>query len=320
MFIVINKLKSKGCGIVYISHRMDEFEHIVDRVMVMRDGEYIVTKKFSETSIPEIISYMVGREIKEKYPRVECELKDKILEIKDLYSNHKVRNINFELYRGEILAFAGLMGAGRTETSRAIFGIDSKDSGRIFLEGKEIFINNPGDAINEGIVLVPEDRKKDGLCTKLSVKDNIALTNLDDICNRYGFVNKTKENDMVDETIKKLDIKVGSSNSNAETLSGGNQQKVVIGKWLTKKSKVVIFDEPTRGVDVAAKVEIYNLMNKLKKDGIGVIFLSSELPEVLGMSDRVLVMCDGKITKELITKDTNQDEIIKYATKFEAKV
>lgn len=320
LFTIINKLKSKGCGIVYISHRMEEFQYIVDRVTIMRDGEYIATKNFKETTIEEIISYMVGREIKEKFPRVKCNRQEKIFEVKSLNANNKVRDVSFSLHKGEILAIAGLMGAGRTETSRAIFGVDQKDSGSIFLEGKEIKINSPRDAIESGIVLVPEDRKKDGLCTKLSVSENISLTNLDDLSNKLGFINKKEETSLVKNVIKKLGIKVSSKDVNAETLSGGNQQKIVIGKWLARNSKVVIFDEPTRGIDVAAKVEIYNLMNKLKEEGIGVIFISSELPEILGISDRLLVMCDGKITKELNTLETTQDEILTYATKFENKM
>lgn len=320
LFSIINKLKKKGCGIVYISHRMEEFQYIVDRVTIMRDGEYITTKNFKETSIEEIISYMVGREIKEKFPRTTCEKGEKIFSVKNLNAGNKVRDINFDLYKGEIVGIAGLMGAGRTEMSRAIFGVDQKDSGNVYLEDSEVIIKSPKDAIDSGIVLVPEDRKKDGLCTKLSVRENISLTNLDSVTSKGSLINKNKEYSLVTKVIEKLGIKVSSQNVNAETLSGGNQQKIVIGKWLARDSKVIIFDEPTRGIDVAAKVEIYNLMNKLKEEGIGVVFISSELPEILGISDRVLVMCDGKITKELITLDTTQDEILTYATKFENKM
>lgn len=320
LFSIINKLKKKGCGIVYISHRMEEFQYIVDRVTVMRDGEYIVTKNFKETSIEEIISFMVGREIKEKFPRTFCPKGDLIFSVKNLNAGPLVRDINFDVFKGEIVGIAGLMGAGRTEMSRAIFGVDAKESGGIFLEGEEIQISSPKDAIDSGIVLVPEDRKKDGLCTKLSVSENISLTNLDDISSTGGLIKEAKERSLVSGVIKKLGIKVSSPSVNAETLSGGNQQKIVIGKWLARDSKVIIFDEPTRGIDVAAKVEIYNLMNKLKEEGIGVVFISSELPEILGISDRVLVMCDGKITKDLVTQETSQDEILTYATKFESKI
>ena len=212
------------------------------------------------------------------------------------------------------------MGAGRTETTRAIFGVDAKESGEIILDGKTITINNPMAAIKAGIVLAPEDRKKDGLCTKLSVADNIALPNLDMLCNKFGVVNKKKESEMVDKAVANLLIKLAGSYVNAGSLSGGNQQKVVVGKWLARNSRVVIFDEPTRGIDVAAKVEIYNLMNKLKQNGIGVLFVSSEMPEVMGISDRIIVMCDGKITGEIPTKDATQDQILTYATKFDNKI
>ncbi len=212
------------------------------------------------------------------------------------------------------------MGAGRTETTRAIFGADPKESGQIFLDGKEVIIHNVEDSIKAGIVLAPEDRKKDGLCTKLSIRDNIALPNLDMLCGKLGIVNRKKEREMTDKTVVSLKIKLPNAEVDAGSLSGGNQQKVVVGQWLARNSRVVIFDEPTRGIDVAAKVEIYNLMNELKQKGIGVLFVSSEMPEVLGISDRIIVMCDGKITGEVMTAEATQDLILKYATQFESKI
>ena len=211
-------------------------------------------------------------------------------------------------------------GAGRTETTRAIFGVDPKDSGEIILEGKTLKITNPNDAIRAGIVLAPEDRKKDGLCTKLSIRHNIALPNLDILCNKLGVVSSKKEDQMCDEAVENLKIKTPNVDINAGNLSGGNQQKVVVGKWLARNSKVVIFDEPTRGIDVAAKVEIYNLMNELKKQGIAVMFVSSEMPEVMGIADRIIVMCDGRITGELDARNTTQNEILTLATQFEKKI
>ncbi len=291
----------------------------MDRVTILRDGQYITSMDFKSTTLSEIISNMVGREIKEKFPRVECKRGKKILEIRNLNAGKLVRNINFDLYEGEIVGIAGLMWAGRTETTRAIFGVDSKNTGDIILDGKKVIINNPGDAKKVGIVLAPEDRKKDGLCTKLSVRENIALPNLDIICNGAGVVNRKKETVMVSKAVKDLKIKLSSPEANAGSLSGGNQQKVVVGKWLARNSRVVIFDEPTRGIDVAAKVEIYNLMNDLKKQGVGVLFVSSEMPEVMGISDRILVMCDGKITGELEIENATQDIILEYATKFDKK-
>lgn len=319
LFAIIKKLTKQGISIVYISHRLEELQYIVDRITIMRDGRFITAMDFINTTMTEIITHMVGREIKEKFPQISCQKGKKILEVKHLNAGRQVRNVNFELYEGEIVGIAGLMGAGRTETTRAIFGIDSKESGEIILDGKQVRIKKPMDAIRAGIVLAPEDRKKDGLCTKLSIKDNIALPNLDILSNKIGVVNRKNELEMTDKAIKELQIKIASVENNAESLSGGNQQKVVVGKWLARKSRVVIFDEPTRGIDVGAKVEIYNLMNDLKKQGIGVLFVSSELPEVIGISDRILVMCDGRITGNLRTEEVSQDMILDYATKFEKK-
>ena len=320
LFRIIRDLRATDHGIVYISHRLEELQHIVDRVTIMRDGQYIATMNFADTTIDQIITHMVGREIKEKFPRVTCEKGKKIFEVKNLNAGRMVRNVSFSLYEGEIVGFAGLMGAGRTETTRAIFGIDPKQSGQIFLDGKEIFIHSPMDAIRQGVVLAPEDRKKDGLCTKLSIRHNIALPNLDLLCNRLGVVSHGKENAMCERAVKNLQIKTPSVDVDAANLSGGNQQKVVVGKWLARDSRVVIFDEPTRGIDVAAKVEIYHLMNQLKKQGIAVMFVSSELPEVLGIADRVIVMCDGQITGEVMARETTQNEILTLATRFENKM
>ena len=318
LFVIIKQLKDEGCGIVYISHRLEELKHIVDRVTIMRDGRFITNGDFLSFTMDQIITNMVGREIKEKFPRVDAILGKTIFSVKNLNAGRMVRNISFSVNKGEIVGIAGLMGAGRTETTRAIFGVDAKDSGEIYIDGKLINIRKPSDAIKAGIVLAPEDRKKDGLCTKLPVKDNVALPNLD-IISRFGVVNHKKETEMVNKTIKALKIKVSNPNVDAANLSGGNQQKVVVGKWLARNSKIVIFDEPTRGIDVAAKVEIYNLMNELKQQGIGVLFVSSEMPEVMGIADRIIVMCDGRITGELSREDATQEKILTLATSFENK-
>lgn len=320
LFKIIRSLRDEGRGIVYISHRLDELQYIVDRVTILRDGQYITTMNFADTNMDEIITHMVGREIKEKYPRVTCEKGKEVFSVKNLNAGRMVRDINFSLYEGEIVGFAGLMGAGRTETTRAIFGIDPKESGEIILEGKEIKIKCPEDAIKAGVVLAPEDRKKDGLCTKLSIRQNIALPNLDIICNKLGVVRRKKEEELCDTAVTSLGVKTPDLEIDAGNLSGGNQQKVVVGKWLVRNSKVVIFDEPTRGIDVAAKVEIYNLMNQLKEQGIAVMFVSSEMPEVMGISDRIIVMCDGKITGELMADGATQNEILTLATRFENKM
>jgi ribose transport system ATP-binding protein len=320
LFRIIRHLKSQGKGIAYISHRLEELVHIVDSVTIMRDSKFISMSKFQDIKMTEIISNMVGREIKEKFPRVECKRGEKLLEIKNLNAGRTVRDVNFDVYAGEIVGIAGLMGAGRTETTRAIFGVDPKQTGEIILNGKALKIDKPIDAINNGLVLAPEDRKKDGLCIKLSIRENIALPNLDIICNKLGIVNKKTENKIVKEAVNSLSIKLANTEANAGSLSGGNQQKVVVSKWLARDSKVVIFDEPTRGIDVAAKVEIYNLMNQLKLQGIGVLFVSSEMPEIMGISDRILVMCDGRITGEIDSKEATQNKILELATRFENKL
>ena len=320
LFRIIGRLKEQGCGIIYISHRLEELEHIADRVTIMRDGQFITMADYKDLTMDKIIEHMVGREIKERFPRIACEKGEKVFEVKNLNAGRLVRDINFSLYRGEIVGFAGLMGAGRTETTRAIFGVDPKTSGEIWLEGKKLNISSPLDAIKAGIVLAPEDRKKDGLCTKLSIRQNIALPNLDVIGGKSGVLSRAKEDALCEQAVTDLSIKTPSVEKDANTLSGGNQQKVVVGKWLVRDSKVVIFDEPTRGIDVGAKVEIYNLMNQLKQKGIAVMFVSSELPEVLGIADRIIVMCDGRITGELDARSTTQQEIMRYATMFENKL
>lgn len=320
LFRIIRQLKAGGYGIIYISHRLEELKHIVDRVSIMRDGQYITSMDFKDATMDEIIAYMVGREIKEKFPRVHCPKGKKVFEVKHLNAGRMVRDVSFDLYEGEIVGIAGLMGAGRTETTRAIFGVDRKESGQLLLDGQPITIRNPQDAIKAGIVLAPEDRKKDGLCTKLSIRHNIALPNLDLLCSPLGVVSRQKEDAMCQQVVEELKIKTPGVDIDAGNLSGGNQQKVVVGKWLARNSRVVIFDEPTRGIDVAAKVEIYNLMNQLKEKGIAVMFVSSEMPEVMGIADRILVMCDGRITGEVMANETTQDEILTLATRFETKV
>ena len=227
-----------------------------------------------------------------------------------------VRDVSFDVYEGEILGIAGLMGAGRTESTRALFGVDAKDGGTIELDGKEIFVNCPTDAIRQGVVLAPEDRKKDGLCTKLSIKENIALPNLDILCNRFGIIDRKKEAAMLENAVKRLSLKMAGGDKDAASLSGGNQQKLVVAKWLLRESRVIIFDEPTRGIDVAAKVEIYNLMNKLKQEGKGVVFVSSELPEILGIADRIVVLCEGRVTGEMPASEATQEKILYLATRF----
>jgi ribose transport system ATP-binding protein len=317
LFNVIKILKAEGCGIIYISHRLEELSRIVDRVTILRDGQYIKTLNFADTNLEEIISYMVGRNLNEKFPKITAPRGAKVLEVKNLSSPHGVgvKDVSFEVYQGEIVAFAGLMGAGRTETARAASGADKMSAGEIFLNGRKITIKNIRDAIKEGVYYIPEDRKKDGLCVKMTLSENITLPSLE-LISDFGVINSGRETEKAVKMKDALKIKTPGIGQCVANLSGGNQQKVVVGKWLMRDAKLVIFDEPTRGIDVASKIEIYNIINELKKQGIGVMFVSSELPEVLGMSDRVLVMCNGRITANLETKNTNQEEILKYATRY----
>ena len=315
LFRIIRNLKQQGCAIVYISHRLEELKEITDRVSIFRDGRYVATRNFSETTLDEIISMMIGREIKEKFPHLAVTKGAKLLEVSNL-SSGMVKNVSFDLFAGEIIGLSGLMGAGRTELVRALFGADPIDAGQITMNGEPITIRHPQDAISHGIVLGPEDRKKQGLCTELSIRENVGLANLDTVCNRWGVVRSRVEKDLTQRAINDLRIKTPSGEQTAKNLSGGNQQKVVLGKWLVRDAKIVIFDEPTRGIDVASKVEIYAIMNELKSRGIGVLFVSSEMPEVMGMSDRILVMCNGRITGNLVSRETTQDEILRCATQF----
>ena len=319
LFRLTRDLRAEGKSIVYISHRLQELQHIVDTVTIMRDGKYITEGKFSDFTMDSLIANMVGREITNQFPRDVVPRGDKVLEVKGLSSGKMVNNVSFDVYAGEVLGFAGLVGAGRTEMSRAVFGIDRKDSGQLVLEGNEIKTDSPVEAIDQGIVLIPEDRKRDGLCTKLSVRENIALPNLPSISGFLGKVDKKKEAEIVDKGKASLTIKMSDPDVLAGTLSGGNQQKVVVAKWLARDAKVVIFDEPTRGIDVAAKVEIYEIINQLKKEGKAIIMISSEMPEVMGISDRILVMCEGRITGELSHEEATENRILSYAMQFEDK-
>jgi len=320
LFRVIRKLRDEGRGIIYISHRLDELRAIVDKVSILRDGENVISGDLKDFSIDDIIRHMVGREIQDKFPRIHSEKGKEILRVERLNAGPKVRNISFSLYEGEILGIAGLMGAGRTEMTRALFGVDEKTSGKIYLFGEEVKANSPKESIELGMALIPEDRRKDGLCTDLSIRENISLPNLDSMKNSLGILSKVLELKISEDTIKSLNVKAKDREMISKNLSGGNQQKVVLGKWLVRNPKVILFDEPTRGIDIGAKVEIYQIMNELKKKGVGVLFISSEMEEVLGMSDRILIFCDGRITGELSREEANQENILKLATQYEEKV
>jgi len=315
LFRIIRELKAKGVGIVYISHRMEELKKICDRVTVMRDGEYVGMRNMSEVTIDEIITMMVGREIYEEVHDLEREQSsDIILEVKNLTRGKKVKDVSFQLRKGEILGFAGLMGAGRTEVARCLFGADAKDSGDIFIKGKKVNIRSPKDAVANGIGYLSEDRKRYGLVLGLDVNTNIAMATMPRFSNQFGFLKEDQEVVNASKYIEALDIKTPSGKQLVKNLSGGNQQKVVIGKWLTRDCDVLIFDEPTRGIDVGAKSEIYKLLNELADQGKSIIMISSELPEVLRMSHRIMVMCEGKITGELKRNEATQERIMTCAT------
>ncbi|MBN1499857.1 MAG: sugar ABC transporter ATP-binding protein [Spirochaetes bacterium] len=314
LFKVISSLKNEGVGIIYISHRLEELKHIVDRISVFRDGQYISTDKFSDVTLPQIVNKMVGRDLKNQFPvRKSKPTGKKIFEVKNLNRPGKIENINFDLYEGEILGFSGLMGAGRTETARAIFGADTDVTGEVILGGKVLNIKNPREAIQNGIAYLPEDRKREGLAVNMLLFENITLANLAEVSKSFGVISRKAENQVSEKYIKDLSIKTSSDSQIVKNLSGGNQQKTVISKWLFKKSNVLIFDEPTRGIDVGAKYEIYKLLDELALNGIGIIIISSELPEILGLTDRVVVMCSGKVANILKTRETTQEQILNYA-------
>lgn len=313
LFDIVEKLRAEGLAIIYISHRLEEIFQICDKVSVFRDGHYIKTMPVGETNKEELIRLMVNREMKESYPVFVSERKEKVLEVKHL-NTELLKDISFSAYRGERLGFAGLVGAGRTEVARAVYGADPIKSGEIYVNGKKVNIHSPEDAIRCGIVLIPEDRKQQGAFLNLSIKENIMFSFAPVIANVLGIIQGKKEKEICDSQIGTLSIKTPSRDQLVRNLSGGNQQKVILAKWLLMKCDVIIFDEPTRGIDVGAKQEIYQLMNQLAQEGKVVITISSELPELLGMSDRVLVMAEGKITGEVQAANVTQEEVLKYAS------
>ncbi|HGY5078044.1 sugar ABC transporter ATP-binding protein [Citrobacter freundii] len=315
LFQVTRLLKEQGTGIVYISHRLEELALIADRATVMRDGQFIATVDYDAVKISDLIAMMVGRDLGNIYPRREPLSQHKpVLEVSGLTRKGVLNNIDFTLHQGEILGFAGLMGAGRTELARAIFGADPIDSGTITLNGKVTVVKDIPDAIKQGISYLTEDRKKEGLALGLSVERNIMLGNYPEYSDRYGNVDSKRCQQTSQEQVKALRIKTPHLEQAALNLSGGNQQKIIIARWVCKDTDILIFDEPTRGIDVGAKLEIYELMNRLVAKGKSIIMISSELPEVLGMCDRILVMRSGRITGELASDDATQEKIMQYAT------
>ncbi|SFI46954.1 monosaccharide ABC transporter ATP-binding protein, CUT2 family [Collimonas sp. OK307] len=321
LFRIIRQLQSHGVGIIYISHKMDELRQISNRVTVMRDGQYIATVPTATTSMETIIGMMVGRQLDNSGSEIpDTSGNDIVLQVKGLERGVTIKDVSFTLRKGEILGFAGLMGAGRTEVARAIFGADRLDAGEILVHGAKVSIKSPRDAVAHGIGYLSEDRKHFGLATGLDVKTNVALSSMNSFLKQGLFLDQAAIHDTAQGYVRKLGIKTPSVDQPVRLLSGGNQQKIVIAKWLLRDCDILFFDEPTRGIDVGAKSEIYKLLNTLAEQGKAIVMISSELPEVLRMSHRILVMCEGRITGELAAAEASQEKIMQLATQREAAV
>ncbi|MDF0514880.1 sugar ABC transporter ATP-binding protein [Agromyces sp. H3Y2-19a] len=320
LFGLIERFRTPETGVIYISHRMEELARISDRVSVLRDGRYVGTRVTAETEPREIISLMVGREIKgEQRPVPRHPEGEPVLSVRGLSTKHLLRDVDFEVYPGEILGFAGLMGAGRTEVARAVVGADRRESGEIRIRGTAVDIANPAEAARLGIGYLSEDRKQLGVLLERSVRENIVLSSLRDYASGLGFVRDRRIEATGREYVERLRIKTPSTAQLVQNLSGGNQQKVVIAKWLVKDCDVLIFDEPTRGIDVGAKEEIYVLLRRLADEGKAIVMISSELPEVLRLSDRIAVMAEGRLTAVLDNAEATQENLMDYATRFSSE-
>ena len=318
LFEIINSLRKKGISIIYISHKMDEILSISDDVTIMRDGQYIGTWSAKELTIDMIVTRMVGRELKNLYPPKSNVPGEVVLEVEALTSitEKSFKNVSFQLRKGEILGIGGLVGAQRSELFEAILGIRGIRQGTISYKGKQVKIKHPQDAINQGIALLTEDRRANGIFGVLSIAENVSIASLDKYLRMGLFLDHRKIEKLVQENVKKLSIKTPSSRTKIQTLSGGNQQKVIISRWLANNPDIFILDEPTRGIDVGAKYEIYSIIAELAKQGKSIIMISSELPELIGMSDRILVMCDGRVSGEVRKEEATQENIMSLATKF----
>ncbi|ACK41719.1 MULTISPECIES: sugar ABC transporter ATP-binding protein [Dictyoglomus] len=312
LFNIVRSLKEKGTSIIFISHRLEEVFAIADRVTVLRDGQYIGTKNVAETSVDELIQMMVGRKLEDMYPKVETKKGELLLKVDGLTRNGEFYDVSFELFEGEVLGIAGLVGSGRTEVAQTIFGIRSKDKGKIYIRGEEVNIKNPKDAISLGIVYVPEDRHQHGLLLPMDIVCNTTLPILESLANR-GIIDRKEEEILTKKYFELLDIRASGIRQKVMSLSGGNQQKVVLAKWLATKPKILILDEPTRGIDVGAKVAIYQLINKLAQEGYGIILISSEMPEIIGMSDRIIIMHEGRIVGTISRREATQEKILSMA-------
>jgi len=313
LFELVGRLRERGLGIIFISHRLDEVFTIADRIVVLRDGERVGELSIDEATHDKVIGLMVGRDIRDVFQKKQVTPGEVVLEARGLTRRGVIEDISFTLRRGEILGVAGLVGSGRTEIARALFGADPLDAGEVLIDGQPVEIRSPADAVRAGLALVPEDRKEDGLILMQSVRENITLPNLDTLSASFGVIQRDKANELAARYVDRLTIRTPSLRQRVEFLSGGNQQKTVLAKWLASNPKVLILDEPTRGIDVGAKSEVHALMSQLAGMGIGIIMISSELPEILGMSDRILVVAEGRITAVLDASEATQETIMAYA-------
>lgn len=317
---VVRELRSQGIGIIYVSHRLDEIDAIADRVTILRDGSHVATREKSDLDREQMIALMVGRSLEKEFPSRESVAGEVRLSVRNLRRGSWVKDVSFDLRAGEIVGLTGLVGAGRTETARLIFGADRKDSGSIDLDGKRLNVRSPRDAIRNGICLLTEDRKGQGLVLSQTVQENFGLPNLGDFSGNF-LISSLRESDAFAGYVDKMRIKISGHSQSAETLSGGNQQKVVLAKWLQRNAEVIMFDEPTRGIDVGAKFEIYQLIHGLAEQGKAILMISSELPEILGMSDRIIVMNEGRVTGEIEDcANASQEDVMKLATRREKMV
>jgi inositol transport system ATP-binding protein len=313
LFKKIAELKKQGVSIVYISHKMDEVFQIADDITILRDGAVVATQAATELDIDKVIALMVGRRMENIYPKEDIPLGEKMFEVINLTSKGNFKNVSFHVNKGEIVGFAGLVGAGRTEVMRAIFGLDPFTSGEIIKGGKKIEVKSVKDCIQNNVVMLSEDRRRFGIVPVRSVKENATIASLEKVIYK-GYTHEKEEKNLVDYYFKKMNVKTPSQDTPIRSLSGGNQQKVLLGKWMMRNPDVCILDEPTRGIDVGAKFEIYKLMTEIAKEGKAVIMISSELPELIGMCDRIYVMQQGKLTGELKKEEFSQESIMRYAT------
>ena len=315
LFTIMNKLKEQGKSMIYISHKLDEIYEVTDRISVLRDGTYIGTEDTNKLELNEMIHMMVGREVTDMFPKTEGEIGDTVLQVTNLNAGPQVKDITFNVRKGEILGLAGLVGAGRTELVETVFGIRKKDSGKIILNGEEVNIKNSHDAIDHGFALLTEDRRHNGIFPILDINFNTTVANLNNYISPLGLIKKPKQNQDTKEYIEKINIRTPSAKQLIQNLSGGNQQKVLVARWLLTDPKIMILDEPTRGIDVGAKSEIHRLIDEMSHEGMCVIMISSELPEIMGMSDRIMVMHEGKVTGILEnTPDLTQEVLMEYAS------